>query len=91
MKNDLVIRVVIGVLALALLAAATVALYADDSDDLRAVRAAGYTDVRIGGWAPFACSDSDVTSKRFSARDGDGRPVAGVVCCGFLKKCTIRW
>jgi hypothetical protein len=49
----------------------------------------GHTEVRILGMAWFRCGlGKDAT--RFEARDGGGRPVAGVVCSGWLKGDVIE-
>lgn len=53
---------------------------------------AGYTDIRIEGWAPLQCSDDDTYSTGFRAKNPRGDVVEGVVCCGaFSKACTIRF
>ena len=51
---------------------------------------AGYTDVRIGGYAWFACSERDTFATSFTATGPTGRPASGAVCSGFLKGQTIR-
>lgn len=51
----------------------------------------GMTNVRTGGAAWFACGKNDKTGIEFTATNPLGRPVAGVVCCGVLKGCTVRW
>ena len=51
----------------------------------------GYTQIQITGWSPFHCGDRDLTSTGFRAMNARGKPVSGVVCCGILKNCTIRW
>ena len=51
----------------------------------------GFTDVKIGGYSPFGCSESDDTCTEFTAKRGD-RAVRGVVGCGYLfKGCTVRF
>lgn len=51
----------------------------------------GYTDIEMYGWTPFACSDSDTFSSGFAATNTNGHRVEGVVCCGWLKSCTVRF
>ena len=51
----------------------------------------GFTDISVGGYAPFACSDSDTFQTRFVATNPAGKRVKGVVCCGWLKSCTVRF
>ena len=52
---------------------------------------AGYTDIETGGWTPMACSDSDTFTTTFRAKNPAGGQVEGVVCCGWMKRCTIRF
>lgn len=51
----------------------------------------GFTDVEMTGYVWAACSDDDVTHTGFRATNPKGRKVEGVVCCGWLKSCTVRW
>lgn len=44
-----------------------------------------------GSWAPLSCSNSDTYSTGFAATNPAGQPVSGVVCCGVLKSCTVRF
>lgn len=69
----------------------TVGMYASDDSEIGALESQGLTDVHVGGWAPMACSDSDTTSKHFTAKNANGQRVKGVVCCGVFKGCTVRW
>ena len=55
------------------------------------LRKGGYTDIVITGWDAFGCSDSDTFSTGFRARNPQNQAVEGVVCCGLLKRCTIRF
>jgi hypothetical protein len=55
------------------------------------LRRAGYNSVEVGGYAWFACGEDDMFATRFSATNGNGARVEGVVCCGAIKNCTIRW
>jgi len=50
----------------------------------------GYTDIETKGYAPFACSEDDTFATRFTARAPNGEDVSGAVCCGVLKRCTVR-
>jgi len=58
----------------------------------------GYTDIELTGWVPFACGGDDDFVSGFRARrtviGPDGVPhtrfVEGVLCCGWLKDCTVR-
>ena len=50
----------------------------------------GFTEVVISGYEPFACGD-DHFSTGFTALNPQGQRVAGTVCCGWLKSCTVRF
>jgi len=52
---------------------------------------AGYTDVVNKGYQFLACGRDDSFSSGFTARNALGKPVSGVVCCGLLKGCTVRF
>lgn len=51
----------------------------------------GYTNIEITGWKPLSCSDGDTFSTGFTATNPIGKRVSGVVCCGWLKNCTVRY
>lgn len=57
----------------------------------KALEGAGYSKIELKGWSAFGCSDDDAFRTRFSAVGPTGKPVEGVVCCGWLKNCTIRF
>lgn len=69
----------------------------DDAE--RVLGAEGLHRVTLNGPAPFSCSDDDNFSSHFVAYrtvlDEGGNPdevrVEGVVCCGWLKSCTVRF
>jgi len=63
----------------------------DERGSLRALRSAGYTDITLTGFEPFGCGEDDLTSTGFRAKSPRGEPVSGVVCCGMLKSCTVRF
>lgn len=63
----------------------------DDSATKSTLQKAGYTDIQTTGYDMFACSDSDTFSTGFRAKNPQGQVVTGVVCCGLLKSCTIRF
>lgn len=56
-----------------------------------AVKNAGYANIEVQGLAPFSCGDDDLTGRHFRALAPNGQPVEGVVCCGILKSCTLRF
>lgn len=54
------------------------------------LKKAGYTDIKITGYEPWACGEDDDFHTGFLARNPNGDWVDGVVCCGIMKRCTIR-
>lgn len=63
-----------------------------DSDTaIKALHGAGYKDIKITGYSPFACSKDDTFSTGFVAKGPTGVHVEGAVCSGLLfKNSTIR-
>lgn len=56
------------------------------------LRKAGFTEVEVGGYDWFGCSDDDTFQTKFKARNPRGDMVNGTVCCGLIfKNCTIRF
>lgn len=55
------------------------------------LRKAGFRDVRITGYDAWACGRDDYTHTGFVAKNSNGEEVAGTVCCGTWKRCTVRW
>jgi hypothetical protein len=78
--------------ALLVLAAVALASGCTDKDGAKkALEQAGYKQVEIGGYAPFACSDSDTYATKFKAVGPTGIRVSGTVCAGmFFKGKTVR-
>jgi hypothetical protein len=74
------------VLGLLFLAACT-----DEPASRKALESQGFTDIRFTGYEAFACSEDDGFHTGFTAKNPQGRQVSGVVCCGLLKSCTVRW
>lgn len=60
-------------------------------DAVNALNEAGFTNVQVGGYDWFACSDYDLYSTNFNAIDPEGSPVSGTVCSGFLKGTAIKF
>ena len=55
------------------------------------LKAAGYTEVKLTGYAWFDCSDDDKLQSSFTAKGPTGVQVQGAVCCGLVaKNCSIR-
>lgn len=76
--------------ALALLALLTIGC-TDESGSRRALENQGFSDIQLTGYAWWGCGDSDSFRTNFTAKNPTGRQVSGVVCCGMMKSCTIRW
>lgn len=57
---------------------------------MRALQGAGYTNIKLGGYAWIGCSGSDDFATKFIATGPSGKRVSGVVCSGILKGATIR-
>ena len=56
-----------------------------------ALKSAGYTDIQVGGYSFWGCGQDDTFSTKFKATNPTDHTVSGVVCCGTLKGCTIRF
>lgn len=78
--------VVVLVAALVVTAACT-----DEKTAARVLRDNGYTNVEVGGYAAWACSDSDTYATKFKATSPSGSKVTGAVCNGAFKGATIRF
>lgn len=62
-----------------------------DATVVRVAEANGMRDVEPGRWAPLSCGRGDSLRSSFHAKNAQGKPVQGVVCCGLLwKACTVR-
>lgn len=75
---------------LIILAGVLTACVAPDAS-VRALQNQGFTNIETKGWQPFTCAESDTFSTGFTATNPQGRRVGGVVCCGVLKNCTVRF
>lgn len=76
--------------ALMLMALVLVACSAPD-ESTRTLEKSGYTNIETTGWEPFSCGEKDSFSTGFRATNPSGQPVEGVVCCGVIKRCTVRF
>lgn len=57
----------------------------------KALRGAGYTDIKTTGYSWFACGRDDSFATGFIAKGPTGVPVTGAVCSSLLiKNATIR-
>ncbi len=63
----------------------------DPPEATRVLQQQGYKDIKIGGYAWFACSEKDFWQTQFEATALDGTKVKGAVCRGaFFKANTVR-
>ena len=57
-----------------------------------ALQSQGFSDINITGYKMFMCSENDVYSTGFVAKNVNGQTVKGSVCSGvFFKGSTIRY
>lgn len=57
----------------------------------KALKGAGYSDIKITGFDMWACGKDDTYSTGFTAKGPTGVEVSGAVCSGLLfKNATIR-
>lgn len=63
----------------------------NEDASVNALKSMGFRDIKLNGWAAFACSQDDLPGLHFTATNPVGQPVSGVVCCGLLKSCTVRF
>lgn len=63
----------------------------DEDGTRRALQQQGFYDIKTEGYAFFSCSNADSFATKFTAKNPAGQTVSGVVCCGWLKSCTVRW
>lgn len=64
----------------------------DTSDkNVRLLESMGMTNVQLGGYAWFSCSEDDTFSTGFTATGVNGEQVTGALCGGFFKGTTVRF
>lgn len=54
------------------------------------LKGAGYTNIEITGFSPFACSKDDMFATGFKAKGPTGVAIKGTVCSAWFKGATIR-
>ncbi len=54
------------------------------------LEAAGFSNVKLTGFEWFRCADGEFNTG-FEATNPKGQRVAGTVCCGYVKGCTVRF
>lgn len=63
----------------------------DESGSRTALVSAGYSNIHLTGYRWFGCGEDDGYHTGFTATNPAGVRVSGVVCCGLMKGCTIRF
>lgn len=63
----------------------------DERSTRATLEALGFSRIEVTGWSPYSCSEEDSFSTGFRAVNPRGVPTEGVVCCGLLKRCTVRF
>lgn len=64
----------------------------DQKTARRVLEDQGYTEVSVGGFDAFGCSDDDTYATKFTATSPNGKRISGVVCSSqFLKGSTVRF
>lgn len=63
-----------------------------EADAKRAIEAHGITNVEIGGYAFWGCSEDDKLRSKWTGIGSNGQPISGVICGGLLfKGYTVRF
>lgn len=91
MNRLLIVWMASTALAIVLLVVLLPGCAAPEDDAMRALRATSLQDVRLGGYPFWGCGRDDGFNSSFTAKDRDGRPLSGAVCCGMWKGCTVRF
>lgn len=65
--------------------------YTDNNKASEILSEQGYTQIELTGYVPFVCSNDDIFSTGFKAKNPNGKYVTGTVCNGVLKGATIRF
>lgn len=66
--------------------------FTDTSGSERVLKANGFTNITVGGYAWFSCGKGDWFQTKFEATSVNGTHVSGAVCRGLIfKNSTIRF
>ena len=61
-------------------------------DANRALKSQGFTNIKVTGYNPLACSQDDFYHTSFTALNTKGEHISGTVCSGLIfKNATIRY
>jgi hypothetical protein len=63
----------------------------NDTTATKALQSMGFTNIQLTGYEFTSCSKEDELNTGFTATNAQGQSVSGVVCCGWLKDCTVRF
>ncbi len=63
----------------------------DDERSKQTLEDYGFTRIEITGYEPWKCGDDYTYSTGFTADNPQNRRVRGVVCCGMVKGCTVKF
>jgi len=63
----------------------------DPDRTVSTLEAQGFTDIEPGSYRYFGCGQSDAFHTEFTATNSNGQRVEGLVCCGLMKSCTVRF
>lgn len=63
----------------------------DNATAIAVAEANGLHDVKVGDYAMMDCGRGDEFRSHFTAKNAEGRPVQGTICCGWMKDCTVRY
>jgi len=51
----------------------------------------GFKEIKTEGYSWFGCGEDYAFHTKFSAINPNGKHVSGVVCCGWLKGCSVKF
>lgn len=63
----------------------------DEARTFEVLTDSGFSNIQTTGYAAFSCGEGDSFATGFVATNPNGKRVSGVVCCGLLKSCTVRF
>lgn len=92
MKDEIKIALLfIAAIMLALAVSAMAGACTDESGARRALESQGFTSITFTGYRWMSCGRDDDFATGFIATNPTGKRVDGVVCCGLMKGCTVRF
>jgi len=77
-------------LCIAVLMCFSVGCTVSEDKATRILSDSGYTEITLGGFSMYGCSEDDKFSRKFEAKSPTGQRVSGVLCASWLKGATIR-